>query len=160
MNDPQFSAIAEAEIVDILSRYPTRRAAILPVLWLAQREFGWLSIAVQELVAARMDLPLSWVTGVATFYTMFYKKPVGRWHVQVCTNVSCMLRGSDAIVACLEQRLGITLGQTTPDGKFTLEEVECLASCGTAPMMQVNDAYHENLDPESTLALVERLASD
>jgi len=160
MSEARFTAAAEAEIDGILACYPTRRAGILPVLWLAQREFGWLSTEVQELVAARLEIPLAWVSGVATFYTMFYKKPVGRWHVQVCTNVSCMLRGSDAIVACLEQRLGIHLGQTTADGKFTLEEVECLASCGTAPMMQINDAYHENLDPESTLALVERLANE
>lgn len=148
------------EIDAILAKYPTRRAAILPVLWVAQREHGWLSTDVQAAVAVRLDLPLSWVSGVATFYTMYYKKPVGRWHLQVCTNVSCMLRGSDEIVRCLEERLGIHLGETTADGRFTLDEVECLASCGTAPMLQANDLYFENLDRAATLALVDRLANE
>lgn len=153
-----FSEATLAEIDAIVAKYPNRRAALLPVLWAAQRAHGWLSTDVQAAVAARLDLPLSWVSGVATFYTMYYKKPVGRWHLQVCTNVSCMLRGSDEIVRCLEERLGIGLGETTPDGEFTLDEVECLASCGTAPMLQANDLYFENLDRESTLALVDRLA--
>jgi NADH-quinone oxidoreductase subunit E len=136
------------------------RSTPLAALRSCPREHGWLSTDVQAAVAARLDLPLSWVTGVATFYTMYYKKPVGRWHVQVCTNVSCMLRGSDEIVRCLEERLGIRLGETTTDGKFTLDEVECLASCGTAPMLQANDLYFENLDREATLALVDRLANE
>ncbi|MGH7860491.1 MAG: complex I 24 kDa subunit family protein, partial [Candidatus Binatia bacterium] len=133
------------------------RAAIMPVLWLAQKEFGVLSNEVQDYVARLLGFPLAWISGVASFYTMYYKKPVGRYHLQVCTNVSCMLRGSDEIVRCLEERLGIGLGQTTTDGKFTLEEVECLASCGTAPMIQVNEDYHENLDPQRTLELIDRL---
>jgi NADH-quinone oxidoreductase E subunit len=144
----------------IVAKYPVKRAAIMPVLWLAQKEFGWLSAEVQQYVADLMGFPLAWVSGLASFYTMYYKKPVGRHHVQVCTNVSCMLRGSDAIVRAIEDRLGITLGQTTADGKFTLDEVECLASCGTAPMMQVNDDYLENLTPESTLEVIERLGRE
>jgi NADH-quinone oxidoreductase subunit E len=144
----------------IVAKYPVKRAAIMPVLWLAQKEFGWLSAEVQQYVADLMGFPLAWVSGLASFYTMYYKKPVGRHHVQVCTNVSCMLRGSDAIVRAIEDRLGITLGQTTADGKFTLDEVECLASCGTAPMMQVNDDYLENLTPESTLEVLERLGRE
>jgi NADH-quinone oxidoreductase E subunit len=154
----RFSEESLRRVREIIGRYPTRRAAIMPVLWLAQREFGWLSAAVQEHVAAILELPLSWVSGVASFYSMYYKKPVGRYHVQVCTNVSCMLRGSDEIVCTLEERLGIRLGETTPDGRFTLDEVECLASCGTAPMMQVNEAYHERLDRDRTLELIERLS--
>jgi NADH-quinone oxidoreductase subunit E len=144
----------------IVGQYPVKRAAIMPVLWLAQKDFGWLSAEVQQYVADLMGFPLAWVSGLASFYTMYYKKPVGRHHLQVCTNVSCMLRGSDAIVRTIEDRLGITLGQTTPDGKFTLDEVECLASCGTAPMMQVNDDYLENLTPESTLEVLERLGRE
>jgi NADH-quinone oxidoreductase E subunit len=144
----------------IVARYPVKRAAIMPVLWLAQEEFGYLSNEVQQYVAGLMGFPLAWVSGLASFYTMYYKKPVGRHHLQVCTNVSCMLRGSDAIVRAIEERLGITLGQTTADGKFTLDEVECLASCGTAPMMQVNEDYIENLSPESTVEILERLARD
>jgi NADH-quinone oxidoreductase E subunit len=144
----------------IVAKYPVKRAAIMPVLWLAQKEFGWLSAEVQQYVADLMGFPLAWVSGLASFYTMYYKKPVGRHHLQICTNVSCMLRGSDAIVRAIEDRLGITLGETTADGKFTLDEVECLASCGTAPMMQVNDDYLENLTPESTLEILERLGRE
>jgi NADH-quinone oxidoreductase E subunit len=156
----QFTDEAIREYEAILAKYPSKRAAIMPVLWLAQREFGWLSVEAQQAVADLMGLPLSWVSGVATFYTMYYKKPIGRHHVQVCTNVSCLLRGADAIVECISDKLGIALGETTPDEKFTLDEVECLGSCGTAPMMQVNDDYHENLDPRTTLELIERLGRE
>jgi NADH-quinone oxidoreductase E subunit len=156
----EFSKAALGEYERILTRYPVKRAAIMPTLWLAQKEFGVLSNDVQQYVADLMGFPLSWVSGVASFYTMYYKKPVGRHHLQVCTNVSCMLRGSDDIVRVLAGKLGIGLGQTTADGKFTLDEVECLASCGTAPMMQVNEDYHENLTPESTLTLIERLGRE
>ncbi len=145
---------------EIVARYPQKRAAIMPVLWLAQSEFGWLSVEVMQYVASLMGFPLAWVSGLASFYTMYYKKPVGRYHLQVCTNLSCMLRGSDDIVHCLEKRLGIGLGETTPDKRFTLDEVECLASCGTAPMMQVNEDFHENLDRRRTLELIERLARE
>ena len=154
----EFSKASLDEYERIIAKYPVKRAAIMPVLWLAQREFGYLSPEVQQYVADLMGFPLAWVSGLASFYTMYYKKPVGRHHLQVCTNVSCMLRGSDEIVRTIENRLGITLGQTTSDGKFTLDEVECLASCGTAPMMQVNEDYLENLSPESTLEILERLS--
>jgi NADH-quinone oxidoreductase E subunit len=153
----EFSTLALAEYERIVGKYPLKRAAIMPVLWLAQREFGHLSAEVQQYVAGLMGFPLAWVSGLASFYTMYYKKPVGRHHLQVCTNVSCMLRGSDDIVRAIEERLGIGLGQTTADGDFTLDEVECLASCGTAPMMQVNEDYHENLTPQATVELIDRL---
>ena len=156
----EFSKSALEEYERILAKYPVKRAAIMPVLWLAQKQFGWLSKDVQQYVADLLGFPLAWVSGLASFYTMYYKKPVGRHHLQVCTNVSCMLRGSDVIVRAIEDRLGITFGQTTADGKFTLDEVECLASCGTAPMMQVNDDYLENLTPESTLEILERLGRE
>lgn len=156
----QFSKPALDAYERIVAKYPLKRAAIMPVLWLAQKEFGYLSAEVQQYVADLMGFPIAWVSGLASFYTMFYKKPVGKHHLQVCTNVSCMLRGSDEIVRAIEERLGIALGQTTADGKFTLDEVECLASCGTAPMMQVNENYHENLTPQTMLALLERLAHD
>jgi NADH-quinone oxidoreductase E subunit len=156
----QFSSGALEEYQRILGKYPVKRAAIMPALWLAQREFGHLSAEVQQYVADLMGFPLAWVSGLASFYTMYYKKQVGKYHLQVCTNVSCMLRGSDDIVRVIEDRLKVGLGETTADGRFSLEEVECLASCGTAPMMQVNDDYHENLTPRSTLELIERLARD
>jgi NADH-quinone oxidoreductase E subunit len=157
---PRFSAAALAEYQAILGRYPQRRAALMPTLWLAQREFGWLSEPVMGYVAELLELPLAWVTSVASFYTMYWKKPVGRFHLQVCRNLACALRGADAVRAAVEQQLGIRHGERTADGRFSLEEVECLASCGTAPCLQINNAeYHENLDVPRTLALIARLAN-
>jgi NADH-quinone oxidoreductase E subunit len=156
-----FSEPALAEYHDILTRYPERRAALMPTLWLAQREFGWLPTEVMAYVAELMHLPLAWVTSVASFYTMFWKRPPGRWHLQLCRNLPCALRGSMEIQCAIEQRLGIRDGEKTPDGRFSFEEVECLASCGTAPVMQVNNgAYHEVLDVPRALALIERLAGE
>jgi NADH-quinone oxidoreductase subunit E len=158
---PRFSAAALAEYQDILVRYPQRRAALMPALWLAQREFGWLSEPVMAYVAELMELPLAWVTSVASFYTMYWREPKGRWHLQVCRNLPCLLRGGAAVQHAVEARLGICHGQRTADGRFSLEEVECLASCGTAPVIQINNAdYHENLDVPRTLALLERLAGE
>ena len=158
--ETKFSEAALAEYRELLTHYPTRQAALLPTLWIAQREFGWLSDAVQMYVANLMELPPAHVRAVVTFYTMFYQRPVGRWHLEVCTNLSCRLRGADQIVECLSRRLGIAPGETTADKKFTLSTVECLASCGTAPMLQLNhDRFHENLTPQSTLQLVEELSS-
>lgn len=160
MSSVEFSPAAKAKFEQYLTRYPVKRAAIMPTLWLAQKEFGWLSNETLAYVAELLELPTAFVAAVASFYTMYYKRPVGRHHVQVCTNLSCALRGAGEIVDCLRQRLGIGLGETTADGRFTLSEVECLGSCGTAPMLQVDDDYWENLTPESTLALVDRLARD
>ena len=158
---PRFSDAALAEYRAVLARYPERRAALMPTLWIAQREFGWLSPAVQAYVADLMELPLAWVTSVVTFYTMYWTRKPGRHHLQVCRNLSCALRGSLAIRDAITDKLGIRDGEQTPDGAFSLEEVECLASCGTAPVMQVsNGSYHENLTVESALALVDRLAKD
>ena len=157
---PQFSEAVLAEYRAILGRYPERRAALLPTLWLAQREFGWLSLPVLEYVARLMELPLAWVTSTASFYTMYWKQPPGRWHLQVCRTLPCALRGADGIRAAVEDRLGIRFGEKTADGRFSLEEVECLASCDTAPVLQVNNTeYHESLTVERTLALIDRLAS-
>jgi NADH-quinone oxidoreductase subunit E len=156
----EFAAGALAEYEAIVRRYPERRAALMPVLWLAQREFGYLSTEVMAYVAKLMGLPAAWVASVASFYTMYNKRPVGRCHLQVCTSLPCALGGAQRVVECLERRLGISVGETTPDGRFTLSEVECLASCGTAPMMQVNDEYHEDLDLERVLELIDELARD
>jgi NADH-quinone oxidoreductase E subunit len=153
----QFSEATLAEYRDLLGRYPERQAALLPTLWLAQREFGWLSEEAIAYVAELMELPAARVAGVASFYTMYNKKPVGRYHIQVCRTLSCALRGAADITASIERHLGIRVGETTPDGLFTLSEVECLASCGTAPMLQLNDDYVENLSVESTLALLDQL---
>lgn len=158
---PRFSEATLAQYRAILARYPQRRAALLPTLWLAQREFGWLSLPVLEYVAELMELPLAWVTSTASFYTMFWKEPKGRWHIQLCRNLPCALRGARRIQEAVEDRLGIRDGERTPDGRFSLEEVECLASCGTAPVLQLNNAeYHENLTVERALALLDRLARE
>lgn len=152
-----FSPESERTIDDILKRYPAdqRMAALIPVLNVAQDEFGYLTVDAMELVAQRLGLPPAQVLNTATFYTMLRKKPVGKHHVQVCTNVSCWLRGSDDIVRHLEQRLGISIGETTPDKRFTLEEVQCLGACGTAPVIQVNDDYHEDMTREKVDALLD-----
>ena len=154
-----FSPRAEDKITAILERYPPEhhKAALIPVLALAQEEFGYLTVEVMELVASRLDLPPDTVMNTATFYTMLRKKPVGIHHVQVCTNVSCWLRGSDDIVRHLEKTLGISLGETTHDKCFTLEEVQCLGSCGTAPVVQIDDDYHEDVTPGALDETIERL---
>lgn len=154
----QFSEATLAKYRDLLTRYPQRQAALLPTLWLAQQEFGWLSEEALAYVADLMELPAARVAGVASFYTMYYKQPVGKYHLQVCRTLSCALRGSNDITGCIEKHLGIKVGETTADGKFTLSEVECLASCGTAPMLQLNEDYVENLTVESTIELLEKLA--
>jgi len=158
---PRFSEATLVQYREILARYPQRRAALMPTLWLAQREFGWLSLPVMEYVAELMELPIAWVTSTASFYTMYWKEPKGRWHIQLCRNLPCALRGAREIQQTVEGRLCIRDGQRTADGRFSLEEVECLASCGTAPVLQLNNAeYHENLTVEQTLALLDRLARE
>jgi NADH:ubiquinone oxidoreductase subunit E len=153
---PRFSETTLAQYREILARYPQRRAALMPTLWLAQREFGWLSLPVMEYVAELMELPIAWVTSTASFYTMYWKEPKGRWHIQLCRNLPCALRGAREIQHAVEQRLCIRDGQRTDDGRFSLEEVECLAS-----VLQLNNAeYHENLTVEQTLALLDRLAGE
>jgi len=144
----EFSPEAREKFQEIVSRYPKKEAAMLPVLYLAQEEFGYLSPAAIECVATMMELSPARVYGVVTFYTMLNMRPIGRHHIQVCRTLPCALAGSERIATCLEKRLGIGIGETTPDGKFTLSEVECLASCGSAPMMQINDDYYENLSEE------------
>jgi len=141
----------------VLERYPEKRAAMLPTLWLAQKQFGWLSPDVMAYVAGLIDVAPSKVYEVATFYTMFHKQPVGKYHFQVCRTLSCQLCGAEGVTAHLKKRLGIGLGETSADGKFTLSEVECLGSCGTAPMLQLNDDYHEDLTEEKLDQLIDSL---
>lgn len=141
----------------VLTRYPQKQAAMLPSLWLAQEQNGWISPEVMEYVGGLLDVPPSKVYEAATFYTMFHKKPVGKYHFQVCHTLSCQLCGSEGVTAHLKKRLGIQIGETSPDGKYTLTEVECLGSCGTAPMLQLNDDYHEDLTEEKLDQLIDRL---
>ena len=144
----EFSAEAKARIEKLKTRYPEVQATLLPVLHIAQEEFGWISPEVEECVAKYLGLPPTQVHGVATFYTMYNKKPVGKYHIQVCTNIGCSLLGADHLVQYLAKKLKIHAGETTPDKKFTLNEVECLGACGFAPVMQINDHYFENLTKE------------
>ncbi len=143
------------KVEEIKKRYPKSMAALLPVLWIAQEQFGWISEDVMHYVADLLGVPFNHVLGVVTFYTMFNRKPVGKYHIQVCANVSCMLRGSDNLLEHLESRLGVRVGETTADKMFTLSEVECLGSCGTAPMMQVNNDYYDNLTADKIDNLLE-----
>ncbi len=138
----------ERQVDEILTRYPERRASLLPVLWLCQRQNGWISPEVVDYVSNRLDLSTATVRGVVTFYTMFFEEPVGENVVWVCRTLSCDLRGGKAIQDHLENKLGCTVGHTSSDGKFTLLKAECLAACGQAPMVQINDHYYENLDVE------------
>ena len=154
-----FNPEAMEEYERIVARYTQRRAALMPVLWLAQREFGWISDAVQAYVAEIMGLPIGWVEGAVTFYTMYYRRPMGI-HLQVCTNLSCQLRGADDVLASLRHRLGIECGESTSDGKFSLDRAECLGSCNTAPVVQIGSGrYVENVDVADALRLVDALAS-
>ena len=146
-----------AEIARALACYPNQRSAILPVLWALQTEFGWISPAAMRYAALAVALPESEVFGIATFYTMFNLRPVGRHHLQVCMTLSCSLMGAGGLFRHLEQKLGVGHGETTPDGRFTLRRVECLAACGGGPCMQVNFDYHENLDEAKVDSLLERL---
>ena len=155
----QFSDTTQKKFDEILTRYPNKRAALLPTFWLAQGEFGYLSLEVMEYVAKLLGLSPAYVGAVASFYTMYNKTPVGKFHVQVCTNLSCTLMGAEDIVACAEEKLGIVVGQTTADKTFTLSEVECLGSCGTAPVAQINDDYYENLTQEGVERLLDQLAT-
>jgi NADH-quinone oxidoreductase E subunit len=145
------------EIYKIRDEYPDPQSALLPALALAQRDYGgWLPEAAFDEVAVVLDLPATKVASVASFYTMFNRQPVGRHLIQVCTNIACSLLGAEHLVEHISRKLGIAVGETTADGKFTLLEVECLGSCGTAPMMQVDDQYYENL----TEAKIDQILAD
>ena len=152
-----FSEGTRAKHDRLLTRYPNREAAILPTLYLAQREFGHLSDEAILYVADLLGFTPARIYGVATFYTMYNKKPVGKYHLQVCRNLSCSLMGAEHLIEHVARKIGVKPGETTADGRFTLSTVECLGSCGTAPVMQVNDDYHENLTEESIDAILDGL---
>jgi NADH-quinone oxidoreductase E subunit len=154
-----FSPEEDREVARLLTRYPTRQAAILPILWMIQEKLGWIPEEAVALVAARCEVPVSHVYGVVSFYTMFNRAPVGRYHLQICTNVSCQLLGAEHLLECLKKRLAIDLKETTADGVFTLNEVECLAACEMAPMIQVNEEFVGPLDETGLDAMLQRLRS-
>jgi len=145
---------------NIVAKYPTsrERSAILPLLDLAQRQSeGWLPQYVIEYVAEYLKMPYIRVLEIASFYSMFNLKPVGRYHIQLCGTTPCLLRGADEIAKICKTKLQIDFGQTTEDGKFTLSEVECLGACVCAPVVQINDDYYENLTPESFEKIIDEL---
>lgn len=155
-----FSPDNEAKLAKIIARYPEGRqqSAVIAALDIAQRQNnGWVNQAVIEAVAGRLGMAPIRVHEVASFYSMFNRKPVGRHFIQLCRTTPCWLRGSDDLRKACEEELGISLGETTPDGKFSLVEVECLGACVNAPMMQINDDYYEDLDGPRTKALLQAL---
>ncbi|PWB77040.1 MAG: NADH-quinone oxidoreductase subunit NuoE [Holophagae bacterium] len=146
----------EAQIADVLTRYPNPQAALLPVLWLCQERWGWISTGITRTVATRLGLSPAFIEGVLTFYTMYQLQPPGRYLLQVCSTLSCQLCGTGELVGHLKQRLGIDFGETTPDGRFTLVDVQCLGACGEAPVVQINNDYYTELTVERLDALLDR----
>ena len=165
-NQPEafaFTAESEAEIKQQLAKYPDGRqaSAVKSLLYIAQRQHdNWIPMKAIEAIAERLDMPEMRVLEVASFYTMFNLKPVGKWYLQVCGTTPCMLRGSDDVSRCINDKLDITSGQTSACGKFSLLEVECLGACVNAPILQVNDDFYEDMDYQSTADLLASLAAD
>ena len=156
----EFSEEGKRRYQTIVSHYPEKRSALLPVLTLAQHEFVWISQEVAEFIGRLMGYPPADVMAVATFYTMLHKKPAGKYHIDICKNVSCWLMGVYPCVDEIKRQLGVERGEVTPDGKFSWNLTECLGSCGTAPAMQVGDRYYENLTPARVREIIDELRND
>jgi NADH-quinone oxidoreductase E subunit len=145
------------EVEKYISKYPDKRAAVIPVLWMAQRKFRHVPKPMMEYIAELLDQTYSHIYGVVTFYTMFSQKPRGKYHLQVCTNVSCMLREGDKIYQMISQKLDLKNNEATSDGNFSLEEAECMGACSGAPMMAINEDFYENLDINKIDQLIDSL---
>ena len=155
---PRFDETTKARINELVSRYPEKRGALLPALWVAQEVYGgWLPEEAMQEVADHLGIVRAEVEGVATYYTMFNKEPVGKHHIEVCHNISCMVLGADDLIHHCEKRLGIVAGQTTPDGQFTLSRVECLGACSNALAVQVGPKYYQNVTVETMDRLIDGL---
>ncbi len=151
----QLSNDAKEKVLSELKRYESKQSAVLPALYIAQRENnGFINAEVIKALSGVMDIPESKINEVFTFYTMYNKSPIGKYHVQVCRTLSCMLNGAKELTNHLCNELKVKLGEVSSDGRFTVSEAECLGSCGTAPMMQIGDKYYENLTPESAMNLL------
>ena len=157
MTSFNFSEENLQKINDILKKYPFKKPAVMPVLYLAQEQNGFISDEVIKAVAEILEMTPQEVLGVVTFYTMYHQKQMGKYHIQVCTNVSCMLRGGYDIFDKVKEKLGIDNMQVTEDKVFSIEEVECMGSCGTAPMIAVNEDYFENLTTEKAVEILDSL---
>ena len=154
----KFSDEFETRFAEMLTHYPTKRSVLVPSLLYAQDETGYLSDEVIRELAGRLELTELDVRSVISYYSMLTTKPRGKYNVQVCTNIACMLRGGDTILAHIEKKLGIKVGESTPDGKFYLKrEEECLAACAAAPMLQIDHVYYENLTPEKVDRILDSL---
>ena len=143
------------KVNEAINRYPDKLAAIMPALWIAQEQNGWISNEVMQEIAKILEINPEDVLGVVTFYTMYHQKPMGKYHLQVCTNVSCMLRGAYDIYDSVKKNLGINNMEVTADHKFSLEEVECMGSCGTAPMIAINEDFYENISLDKVNKIIE-----
>jgi NADH-quinone oxidoreductase subunit E len=157
--DPMLSEATHTKFKELKARYPDPKSAVMPMLYLAQEEHGRILPSDIEEIAAALDTSAADVEAVATFYNMYYVRPTAKYVIEVCTNISCMLAGSGRIVKHLEGRLGIAVGQATPDGMFMLKTAECLGSCGTSPMMMIGDTYYENLTTEKVDRILDGLAA-
>jgi NADH-quinone oxidoreductase E subunit len=151
---------AKQRMRDLATRYPVSRSAVMPALHIVQQEEGYITAEGLQAIAEVLNMTTDDVESVATFYTMYYQQPKGKKVIKVCNSISCYLRNCDSLIEHLQQRLGIKPGETTPDGKYTLMTVECLASCSTAPALQVNDEFYENVTPESADVLLAELEND
>jgi len=152
-----FSQETEDKFKYLASIYPQKRSALIPMLLLAQKEHGYIKAETIEYVGQYLGLNPSEVDAILSFYTLLRRRPVGRYHILVCTNLACLLQGSDDIVATIKRKLGVELGGVTPDGLFSAIEFECLGSCTTAPCIQVNGEFYENLDVHKTESLLDEL---
>jgi NADH-quinone oxidoreductase subunit E len=155
-----FTSEQQTRFEKAVAKYPHKQAALLTCLWIAQEIDGYITTAAMEYIAQLLEIPPSHVISVLTFYSMYQTEPIGKYHIQVCHTLSCALAGAEKIISHLENRLGIEAGETTEDQLFTLTRVECLASCGTGPMCQVNRTFHENLTPEKIDALLDTLKKE
>ncbi len=152
-----FSKETEDKFKHLVSIYPKKRSALIPMLLLAQQEQGYITNEAIDYIANYLDLNPSEVDSILSFYTLLRRTPVGKYHIMICTNLSCLLQGSDEIQACVKRKLGLDHGQVTPDGLFSAIEFECLASCTTAPVMQINGEFYENLDVKKTEEILDEL---
>ena len=157
LDAPRFTDAVLRELDEIRAKYPTARGALLPALWVAQREFGQITPAAMNLVAETLGVPACHAQTAATFYTMYQRTPAAEHKLELCTNITCMLKGAYDLLHFMEDQLGIKAGERTADGRFELHEAECLASCGTAPAMQVDERYEESLTRDRVVGLLKDL---
>src|SRR5204863_2091761 len=152
-----FSQKTEDKFKYLASIYPRKRSALIPMLLVAQKEDGYIKAETIEYIGKYLDLNPSEVDSILSFYTLLRRRPAGKYHIMICTNLACLLRGSDEIEACVKSKLGVNLGEITPDGLVSAIEFECLGSCTTAPVIQVNGEFYENLDVKKTETILDEL---